>query len=61
MLSIILFLIVVGVVLYIVDTLLPIDARIKNVIYILVCLGVLIWLLQAIGIQLPYLSNLSLK
>ena len=57
MINIILVLIVVGVLLYVVETMIPMDGRIKKIIYIVVLLAVLFWLLQAFGIAtgLPHL------
>ena len=52
-LNVIIVLVVVGVLLYIVETLLPIDQTIKRVIHIIVILAVCIWLLQAFGIIGP--------
>lgn len=50
LINVIIVLVVVGVVLYIVETLLPIDATIKRIIHIVVVLAVCLWLLQAFGI-----------
>lgn len=49
LLSLILYLIVVGLVVYLLD-MLPIDARIKRVIQAVVIVVVVIWLLQALGL-----------
>jgi hypothetical protein len=48
--QIIVLLIVVGVLLYVVETLLPIDATIKRIIHIVIILAVLIWLLTLVGL-----------
>lgn len=48
--SLVLVLIVVGVLLYVVETLIPMDARIKRVIEIVVLIGVLFYILQAFGL-----------
>jgi hypothetical protein len=50
LINVIIVLVVVGVLLYVVETLLPIDATIKRIIHIIVILAVCIWLLQAFGI-----------
>jgi hypothetical protein len=50
LINVIVVLVVVGVLLYVVETLLPIDATIKRIIHIIVILAVCIWLLQAFGI-----------
>ena len=48
--SLLLFLVVVGVALYVVETLVPMDTRIKRVIEAIVLLAVLIYILQAFGL-----------
>ena len=46
LIGVLLVLIVVGVVLYLVETTLPIDATIKTIIRVVVVLFVLLWLVQ---------------
>ena len=53
LINVIIVLVVVGVLLYVVETLLPIDATIRRIIHIVVILAVCIWLLQAFGIIGP--------
>lgn len=53
LINVIIVLVVVGVILYIVESLLPIDATIKRIIHIVVILAVCLWLLQAFGIIGP--------
>jgi hypothetical protein len=48
--QLIVILLVIGVLLYVVETLLPIDAAIKNVIRIVVLLAVVLWLLAVVGL-----------
>lgn len=48
--SIVIVLIVVGLLLYLVDRYLPMDALIKRIIYIVVIIGVIIWLLRIAGL-----------
>ena len=50
LINVIIVLVVVGVLLYVVETLLPIDATIKRIIHVAIILAVCIWLLQAFGI-----------
>jgi hypothetical protein len=50
LINVIVVLVVVGVLLYVVETLLPIEATIKRIIHIIVVLAVCLWLLQAFGI-----------
>lgn len=49
MISIVIALIVVGALLYITQ-LLPIDATVKQIIYVIVVVGTILWLLQAFGV-----------
>jgi len=53
LINVIIVLVVVGVLLYVVETLLPIDATIRRIIHIIVILAVCIWLLQSFGIIGP--------
>ena len=50
LIGILVVLVVVGVLLYIANTLLPIDARIKVVINAIVLLVVFLWILEAFGL-----------
>jgi hypothetical protein len=43
-------LIVVGVLLWLVNTYIPMDGKIKNILNIVVVIAVVIWLLQAFGL-----------
>jgi hypothetical protein len=49
MIQILIVLIIVGVVLYLIN-LIPMDATIKKVIYVLAILFVILWLLQSFGL-----------
>ena len=53
LINVIIVLVVVGVLLYVVETLLPIDPTIRRIIHVIVILAVCIWLLQAFGIIGP--------
>ena len=53
LINVIVVLVIVGVLLYVVETLLPIDATIKRIIHIIVILAVCIWLLQTFKIIGP--------
>jgi hypothetical protein len=58
LLNIILVLIVVGVVLWLINTYIPMDGKIKNILNVVVVILVVFWLLKAFGL----LDNLkSLK
>ncbi len=46
LISLVIILIIVGVLLYVVNTLIPLDGKIKQIINIVVILVVLLWLLQ---------------
>lgn len=49
MISLLITLIVIGLVLYLISTL-PIDARIKNIIHVIVVVLVIVWLLEGFGL-----------
>ena len=51
--------IIVGVLLYLINNYLPIDAKIKKIINIVAIGGVVFWLLKIFGI-LNYLSNITI-
>ena len=53
LINVIIVLVVVGVLLYAVESLLPIDATIKRIIHIIVIVAVCIWLLQVFHIIGP--------
>jgi len=48
--SLLITLIVVGVLLWLVNTYLPMDAKIKNILNIVVVIAVVLWLLRAFGV-----------
>lgn len=50
LLSIVLTLIVVGVLLWLVNTYIPMDGKIKNILNIVVVIAVVLWLLSAFGL-----------
>lgn len=50
LINVLIVLVVAGVLLYVVETILPIEATIRRIIHIVVILAVCIWLLQAFGI-----------
>ncbi len=58
MLSLIILLVLVGLGMYVLEMFVPIDRRIKSVIYILIGVWIFVMLLGLIGVQVPYLSNL---
>jgi hypothetical protein len=49
-LYVLLILVVIGVVLYLLTTRIPMDPVIKNIIYIVVVIAVLVWLLRIAGV-----------
>lgn len=49
-LSLALVLIIVGVLMYLVNVLIPMDARIKTILSVVVALGVLFWVLEVTGV-----------
>jgi membrane-bound ClpP family serine protease len=50
LISLVVVLIVVGVLLWLVNTYIPMDGKIKNIINIVVIIGVVLWLLQVFGV-----------
>jgi len=50
LLNILLVLIVVGVILWLVNTYIPMDRKIKNILNMVVVIAVVIWLLKAFGL-----------
>lgn len=48
--SLIVTLIIVGVLLWLINTYLPMDGKIKSIINIVIVIAVIIWLLQSFGI-----------
>jgi hypothetical protein len=50
LLSLVLTLIVVGVLLYVVNTYVPMDPKIKNILNIVVVIAVIIWILSVFGL-----------
>lgn len=56
LLTLVLTLIVVGVLLWLVNTYIPMDAKIKNIMNIVIVIAVVLWLLQAFGV-LGHISN----
>lgn len=58
MLNLIILLVLVGLAMYVLEMFVPIDRRIKTVIYILIGLWVFVMVLGLFGFSVPYLSNL---
>lgn len=54
-LSLVIMLVVVGILLWVVNTYIPMDAKIKNILNIVVVIIVVIWLLNVFGV----IGNLS--
>lgn len=50
LLSIIITLIVVGLLLWLVNTYIPMDRKIKNILNIVIVIAVILWLLKAFGV-----------
>lgn len=50
LINVLIVLVIVGVVLWLVNTYIPMDAKIKKILNIVVVIGVVIWLLRAFGI-----------
>ena len=50
LISLLVVLIVVGVILWLINTYIPMDAKIKKILNVVVVIAVILWLLQAFGI-----------
>jgi len=50
LISLLVVLIVVGVILWLINTYIPMDAKIKKILNVVVVIVVIIWLLQAFGV-----------
>ena len=48
--SVVISLIIVGVVLWLINTYIPMDGKIKSILNIVVVIGVVLWLLQGFGV-----------
>jgi len=57
LITIVVVLVIVGVVLWLINTYIPMAASIKNILNVVVVVGVVIWLLSAFGL----LSGINLK
>ena len=60
LIGILLVLVVIGVVLWLVNTYIPMDGKIKTILNIVVIIVVVIWLLQAFGV-LGSISNVGIR
>jgi hypothetical protein len=52
--SLLVTLVIVGVLLYLLNTVIPMDGKIKTIINVVVVLVVCVWLLEAFGVLGPY-------
>jgi hypothetical protein len=59
LLSILIAIIVVGVLLWIINTFIPMDRKIKQIFNIVVVIALVIWLLKAFGL-FTYLTNVQI-
>ena len=53
LITVILVLVVVGVILWLINTYLPMDGKIKSILNVVVVIVVILWLLQAFGVLGP--------
>ena len=60
LIGVVLTLVVVGVLLWLLNTYVPMDAKIKSIINVVVVIVVVIWLLQAFGV-LGSLQNIRIR
>ncbi|MCB9037868.1 MAG: hypothetical protein H6557_14730 [Lewinellaceae bacterium] len=59
LLNILILLVVVGVILWLVNTYIPMDSKIKNILNAVAVIAVVIWLLQVFGL-LDSLKNITI-
>lgn len=59
LINLVIVLIVVGVLLWLVNTYIPMDRKIKNILNVVVVIAVVIWLLQVFGV-LGSLNNIHI-
>jgi hypothetical protein len=59
LITILITLIVVGVILWLINTYIPMDGKIKKILNVAVVIIVILWLLSAFGV-LGYMSNLHI-
>jgi len=59
MITVVLTLILIGVLLYLEEKYIPMDAAIKQVIRVIVLIAVVLWLLQVFGIWTGHMPRLS--
>ena len=59
LLNVLILLVVVGVILWLVNTYIPMDAKIKNILNAVAVIAVVIWLLQVFGL-LDSLKNITI-
>ena len=57
LIHVVIVLVVVGVILWLINTYLPMDAKIKSILNIVIVIAVVLWLLSAFGV-LGSLSNI---
>jgi len=50
LINVVIVLIVIGVLLWLVNTYIPMDGKIKNILNVVVVIAVVLWLLQAFGV-----------
>ncbi len=50
LLTIVIVLVVAGVLLWLINTYIPMDRKIKNILNIVVVIGIVLWLLKAFGV-----------
>lgn len=58
LITLIVSLLIIGVLLYIVRVLIPVDPRIMSIIYLLIGVYIVLWILAALGINVPILGPL---
>ena len=57
LLSVVIALVVVGVLLWLINSYIPMDVKIKKILNVVIVVGIVIWLLKALG-AFTYLSHI---
>ncbi len=56
--SVVIALLIVGVALWLINTYVPMDGKIKTILNVVVVIAVVVWLLQGLGVMSPHVAAL---
>ena len=60
LISLITTLIIAGLIIWLINAFLPIDYRIKQIIYVLIAIYIIVMILSAFGVNVPILGRLAM-